>query len=109
MAGFHPQTMAAAVETIPPMATANEQAGRTGTKRLDEILRGVRALTDASKRRHRLPRDTPEYAAALETEARLADRVWDLGAAIDRGADDDREPAHPPTETSTRDQRARKT
>ena len=58
-----------------------------GTQRLDEILRGVRALTNASKRRHRLDRDTPEYDAALETEERLADRIWDLGTAI--GVDDD--------------------
>lgn len=69
------------------MASGNKQAGRTGSQRLDEILRGVRALTDASKRRHRLTRDTPEYAAALETEERLADRIWDLGTAI--GVDDD--------------------
>ena len=101
--------MAAAVATIPRMASGNEQARRTGTQRLDEILRGVSALTDASKRRHRLARDTPEYAAALEREARLADRIWDLGAALDRDADDDRGPAPPPTETSTRDQRASKT
>jgi len=64
------------------MASGNEQTGRTGTQRLDEILRGVRALTNASKRRHRLDRDTPEYDAALETEERLADRIWDLGTAI---------------------------
>jgi hypothetical protein len=69
------------------MASGNEQTGRTGTQRLDEILRGVRALTNASKRRHRLDRDTPEYDAALETEERLADRIWDLGTAI--GVDDD--------------------
>jgi len=69
------------------MATGNEQARRMRSQRLDEIVRGVRALTDASRRRHRLVRDTPEYAAALETEERLADRIWDLGTALDTEAD----------------------
>lgn len=72
-----------------PMATGNERARRTRSQRLDEILRGVRALTDASIRRHRLARDTPEYVAALETEERLADRIWDLGAVVDAEADED--------------------
>jgi hypothetical protein len=49
---------------------------------VDEIRRQVAALTDASTRRHRLERGTAEYAAALETEARLADRVWRLGASL---------------------------
>jgi len=71
------------------MATRNERARRTRSQRLDEILRGVRALTDASVRRHRLARGTPEYVAALETEEQLADRIWDLGAVIDAEADDD--------------------
>ena len=71
------------------MATGNEQARRRRSQRLDEIMRGVRALTDASVRRHRLGRDTPEYAAALETEERLADRIWDLGAVVDADADAD--------------------
>jgi hypothetical protein len=70
------------------MAGGNEQGRRTRSQRLDEILRGVRALTDASLRRHRLARDTPEYAAALETEERLADRIWDLGAVVDADADE---------------------
>ncbi|MEA2576879.1 MAG: hypothetical protein QOD78_467 [Chloroflexota bacterium] len=91
------------------MANGNERAGRTGSQRLDEMLRGVRALTSASKRRHRLARDTPEYTAALETEARLADHIWGLGAALGSDADDDREPAPRSTETSTNDQGARKT
>ena len=65
------------------MASVSKEAGRTRRQRLDEILSGVRALTDASTRRHRLSRDTPEYAAALETEERLADRIWDLGRSID--------------------------
>lgn len=65
------------------MASGSKQAGRKRSQRLDEILSGVRALTDASTRRHRLARDTPEYAAALETEERLAERIWDLGRAID--------------------------
>ena len=86
------------------MAGDNEQVGRTGSQRLDEILHGVRALTNATKRRHGLARDTPEYAAALETEERLADRIWGLGAALPRDAGDDREPAPPSTETPTRDQ-----
>jgi hypothetical protein len=49
---------------------------------VDEIRRQVAALTDASTRRHRLERGTAEYAAALETEERLADRVWRLGAFL---------------------------
>jgi hypothetical protein len=91
------------------MANGSEQARRMGSQRLDEIVRGVKALTDASKRRHRLARDTPEYAAALETEGRLADRIWDLGTGLDREADDHPEPAPPPTEPSTRDRGASKT
>jgi hypothetical protein len=81
------------------VASGNDHAGRTGTQRVDDILRGVRALTDASKRRHRLARDTPEYAAALETEERLADRIWDLGAALDRAA----EPGPAPLEDARAD------
>lgn len=65
------------------MVSVSKEAGRTRRQRLDEILSGVRALTDASRRRHRLARDTPEYTAALETEERIADRIWDLGRAID--------------------------
>jgi hypothetical protein len=92
------------------MASGNEDGGPTGRQRLDEVMRGVRALTIASKRRHRLARNTPEYAAALETEARLADRIWGLGAALGSDADDDdRAPAPQSTETSTSDQGARKT
>jgi hypothetical protein len=49
---------------------------------VDEIRRQVAALTDASTQRHRLERGTAEYAAALETEERLADRVWRLGASL---------------------------
>jgi hypothetical protein len=49
---------------------------------VDEIRRQVAALTDASTRRHRIERGTAEYAAALETEERLADRVLRLGASL---------------------------
>ena len=91
------------------MARGSEQVARKGSQRLDEILRGVRALTNASQRRHRLARDSPEYAAALETEERLADRIWDLGAALHRDADDDREPPLPGNETPTHDPGAIKT
>lgn len=49
---------------------------------VDEIRRHVAALADASTERHRLMRGTPEYADALETELRLADRVWQLGTAL---------------------------
>lgn len=49
---------------------------------VEEIRRQVAALTDASTERHRLERGTAEYAAALETEEQLADRVWRLGAAL---------------------------
>jgi hypothetical protein len=51
-------------------------------RHVEEIRRQVAALTDASNRRHRLERGTAEYAAALETEERLADRVWQLGASL---------------------------
>jgi hypothetical protein len=64
------------------VAGGNEQVGRTASQRLDEIIRGVKALTDASRRRHRLVRGTPEYDEALDAEERLADRVWALGATI---------------------------
>ena len=49
---------------------------------VDEIRRQVAALTDASTQRHRLERGTAEYEAALQTEERLADRVWRLGASL---------------------------
>jgi len=49
---------------------------------VEEIRRQIAALTDASTQRHRLERGTPEYELALETEERLADRVWRLGAAM---------------------------
>ena len=55
---------------------------RSQKEPVEEIRRQVAALTDASAERHRLPRGTPEYEAALETEHRLADRVWRLGAAL---------------------------
>lgn len=54
----------------------------SGAEPVEEIRRQVAALTDASTQRHRLQRGTPEYEAALETEERLADRVWRLGAAL---------------------------
>jgi len=75
----------------------NQQVGRTASQRVDEIIRGVHALTDASTRRHRLARDTPEYAAALEAEEHLADRVWDLGAAMRLDAEPAPEPAEDPS------------
>ena len=49
---------------------------------VDEIRRQIAALTDASTRRHRLERGTAEYAAAVETEERLANRVWRLGTSL---------------------------
>lgn len=49
---------------------------------VENILRLIAALTDASTQRHRLERGTPEYAVALETEERLADDVWRLGASL---------------------------
>jgi hypothetical protein len=52
------------------------------SKPVEEIRRLVAALTDASTRRHRLERGTAEYDAALETEERLADDVWRLGASL---------------------------
>lgn len=52
------------------------------THDVDEIRRQIAALTDASTARHRFVRGTPEYEAALETEERLADRLWRLGTAL---------------------------
>jgi len=49
---------------------------------VEEIRLQIAALTDASIQRHRLERGTAEYAAALETEERLADRVWRLGESL---------------------------
>ena len=49
---------------------------------MDEIRRQIAALTDASTQRHRLERGTAEYEAALETEERLAERVWRLGTPL---------------------------
>lgn len=49
---------------------------------VDTIRRQLSALTRASTERHRLVLGTPEYAEALDTELRLADRVWQLGAAL---------------------------
>ena len=67
--------------TIGEMAT--RKAPRDpGVEPVEEIRRQVAALTNASNERHRLERGTPEYEAALETEERLADRVWRLGAAL---------------------------
>lgn len=57
-------------------ASANER------ETVDEIRRQVAALTEATSERHRLERGTAAYAAALETEERLADGVWRLGATL---------------------------
>jgi len=53
-----------------------------GPEPVDEIRRQIAALTDASTQRHRLERGTAEYEAALETEERLAERVWRLGTSL---------------------------
>lgn len=50
---------------------------------VEEIRRLIAALTDASTQRHRLERGTAEYVSALETEERLADHVWRLGASLE--------------------------
>jgi hypothetical protein len=49
---------------------------------VDEIRRLIAALTDASAERHRLERGTIEYEDALDTEERLAEHVWRLGASL---------------------------
>jgi hypothetical protein len=41
-----------------------------------ETRRQIKELTDAWTRRHRLPRGTPEYESALETEEHLVTRIW---------------------------------
>ncbi len=65
------------------MAHGRDPIGRPGVQPTDEILRNIEALTDASSRRHRMARDSAEYAVALETEEHLADRIWRLGAALE--------------------------
>lgn len=70
---------------------------------VDEIRRHVAALTDASMKRHRLLRGTPEYEVALETEEELADRVWQLGAALPPLLE------HRPERTPTRQTRKKRT
>jgi hypothetical protein len=65
------------------MAHGRDPAGRPDVQPTDEILRNIEALTDASSRRHRLARDSAEYAVALETEEHLAERVWRLGTALE--------------------------
>lgn len=64
------------------MDTRERPIGRADVDDVEEIRRQVSALTDASTQRHRLMRGTPEYDAALDTELRLADRVWQLGSAL---------------------------
>jgi hypothetical protein len=62
--------------------TKKASVAGTDLEQVEEIRRQIAALTDASMVRHRLARGTPEYAAALEKEENLADRVWRLGAAL---------------------------
>jgi hypothetical protein len=62
-------------------------AAATRLEPVEELRRQVAALTDASTERHRLQRGTTEYDTALETEERLAERVWRLGAALRPGLD----------------------
>ncbi len=58
------------------MGTTRGAAARTDLDQLVETRREIKELTDVWLRRHRLRRDTPEYAAALDTEERLVSRIW---------------------------------
>jgi hypothetical protein len=58
------------------MGTTNGAAAKADFDQLAATRRETKELTDAWKRRHELRRGTPEYAAALETEERLAGRIW---------------------------------
>jgi hypothetical protein len=64
------------------MATTRDRTRPEGSEQVEEIQRQIGALTDASIERHRLARGTPAYAAALEAEEQIADRVWRLGTAL---------------------------
>ena len=64
------------------MATMRNRARAKESQQIDEIQRQIGALSDASTQRHRLARGTPAYAAALEAEELIADRVWQLGSAL---------------------------
>ena len=58
------------------MGTTNRHAARDDLEQIATTRREIKELTDAWTRRHRIARDTPEYAAALETEERLVTRIW---------------------------------
>lgn len=59
------------------MAT-NRVASDPAAFEADVIHQQLGALTDASRQRHRLVPGSPEYAAALEIEERIAEHVWQL-------------------------------
>ena len=58
------------------MGRTNPPARRDDLERIATTRREIKELTDAWNRRHLIARDTPEYAAALETEERLVTRMW---------------------------------
>ncbi len=58
------------------MGMTHRAAAKTDLDQLAETRREIKQLTDAWLRRHQLRRDTPEYAAALETEERLVSGIW---------------------------------
>lgn len=59
-----------------------KRSGSAEVEPIDEIRRLIAVLTDASAQRHRLERGTAEYEVALETEERIAEEVWRLGASL---------------------------
>jgi hypothetical protein len=58
------------------MGTRNGPAARTDLDLIAETRLEIKELSDVWTRRHRLRRGTPEYVAALESEERLATRIW---------------------------------
>ena len=58
------------------MGTSNRHAPQADLDQVATTRREIKELSDAWTRRHRTPRGTPEYAAALETEERLVTRIW---------------------------------
>jgi hypothetical protein len=49
---------------------------------VEQLLADLAELKAASERRHRLPRDTPEWLAAVRDEVEIIERVrrWTLAA-----------------------------
>ena len=58
------------------MGTTDRPAAKAELDQVATTRLEIKELSDAWTRRHKIPRGTPEYAAALETEERLVTRIW---------------------------------